>query len=880
LAASTARSIPERFEEQVTAHRDRWAVRSEHESLTYGSLNEAANRVARAILETAPHTDVVGVFINHGASVIVAMLGILKSGKVFLPLDVRQPLSRARQILDDSGAGMLLSDDQNQEKAVALCHSDLQLVNADGLRGTGSSPNLGLAISTDAPACMTYTSGSTGSPKGVVQTHRNLLSRTETYTELLQLTDQDRLTMLAPCSVAQGLSSALQALLNGACLYPFPLHELGIGELSPWLAGEAITVFVATASTFRHFARTLADGDTFPYLRVIRIGSEQMLAEDFTRFCRHFPEHCVLVCTLGSTEAGPITSYVMSRHSHIVDVVPAGYPVAGAIVRIVDEDGQECDDGEVGEIAVHSRYLSPGYWRGPGQPLASLAGGPQIDGKTFYRTGDLAARRGDGCLEFRGRKSRRVKIRGFRVELEEIERSLSASPMVLEAAVIERGDRMGDTTLAAYVVPRPGQRVTADDLRTQLATRLPQYAIPGSFEFLSSLPRTASGKVQRTALAEPPAAEVRTISQPPRDAVEVCLTHLWEDLLERRPIGTTEDFFELGGHSLLAARLSASIARHFDVKLPLATFLTSPTIERQAQLIRARTVRKQWSPLVPIRTTGSKPPLFCVHLADGNVLAYRDLARRLPSDQPVYGLQARGLDGKSPVNTRIEDMARDYVDAIRQLQPAGPYAICGWSFGGRVAFEIARQLEQHGERVALLALFDTAATGPGRGKKGTRFIAGLPAHLKTIIHDANRLAHVRRMLRTAKQVCTDYMWRRVVLWQRSGRWLPSTLQNVAQASRNARRDYVPGSYCGSVTLFKVARETTSTGRDPLLGWGSLVSGGVTVHEVPGNHFNMVFEPHVRTLAEKMTACLNAAWNRAEPSSNPPTGAGHGADRAA
>ena len=187
----------------------------------------------------------------------------------------------------------------------------------------------------------------------------------------------------------------------------------------------------------------------------------------------------------------------------------------------------------------------------------------------------------------------------------------------------------------------------------------------------------------------------------------MCLTNLWEELLEQHPISITDDFFALGGHSLLAARLSASIERAFGVKLPLATFLMAATIERQAKLLRALGKQEEWPLLVPIRAGGSKPPLFCVHLADGNVLSYRDLARHLPSDQPLYGLQSRGLDGIGRMNTRIEDMARDYVAAIRNMQPRGPYAICGWSFGGIVAFEMARQLADEGQTVELLALFDT-----------------------------------------------------------------------------------------------------------------------------------------------------------------------------
>jgi thioesterase domain-containing protein len=260
-------------------------------------------------------------------------------------------------------------------------------------------------------------------------------------------------------------------------------------------------------------------------------------------------------------------------------------------------------------------------------------------------------------------------------------------------------------------------------------------------------------------------------------------------------------------------------------------------------------------------------------------LSYRDLARHLSSDQPLYGLQSRGIDGMSRINTRIEDMARDYVAEIRKAHPCGPYAICGWSFGGTVAFEIARQLEQEGQVVALLALFDTHAPGRAR-QRGSRtglrrHVSRVPVHVRTFLHGPGRVAYVGHKARTARQLVEAPLWRLLVLWQRRGGWLPRALQSVTQANKYALRDYGPQAYGGRVTLFKATQR-----RDPLMGWGPLATGGLEIHEVPGTHRTMVFEPHVRTLAEKLARCLDKAWAWAEASAGQPTGAGHGGDRAA
>jgi thioesterase domain-containing protein/acyl carrier protein len=356
--------------------------------------------------------------------------------------------------------------------------------------------------------------------------------------------------------------------------------------------------------------------------------------------------------------------------------------------------------------------------------------------------------------------------------------------------------------------------------------------------------------------------------RPPIDAVELRLADLWEDAFGRRPASVTADVFELGGHSFRSsARLGMLIEEAFDIRFPLVTFMTAATLAEQANLVRRQQdVQTAWPSLVPIRESGSKPPLFFVHMADGHVLSYRDLMRRLPPDQPLYGLQSRGLDGTSPINTRIEDMARDYVAEMRRAYPYGPYAICGWSFGGTVAFEMARQLEQQQRRVALLALFDTRVpTQTVRRRQAKRiwiqtlrtpaYFSRVLAYIKGALARPNRHSPVTGSVEAR-------VWQSLALDYHREFRLPRTLENIVKANKMAVYEYVPQAYGGRVTVIRALHRLSQKSRDPLLGWGTLSIGDLELHQVAGNHLTLLYEPHVRSLAETLTRCLDRAWSEA------------------
>jgi thioesterase domain-containing protein/acyl carrier protein len=424
-------------------------------------------------------------------------------------------------------------------------------------------------------------------------------------------------------------------------------------------------------------------------------------------------------------------------------------------------------------------------------------------------------------------------------------------PDVREALVQVRQVAPGEKGLVAYVVPKEGHAPTERELAVFLRGKLPGYMVPTAIVMLDALPVTSSGKVDRQALPIPDRGEVqsRRTASPPRDALERRLVAIWEEVLGVHPVGVDDNFFDLGGHSLLAVRLIGTVDRALEVRLPLAMLLQAPTIAEQAGQIKSRGWSAPWSSLVPIQPAGSKPPLFCIHWAGGHVLIYRDLARLLGPDQPVYGLQALGLEGKQAPHTRIEDMAAHYVREVRSLQPSGPYYLAGASMGGRIAFEMAQQLAAQGNHVALVALFDTV---------GEVERQPLPVRERLQLHARNLGARdlSARM---------GYLWERTqsrlnrILYGvliRSGTRLPPFLRNLKEISYQAAVNYHPRLYPGKVTLFRARERMPGSTSDFFLGWDRVAGGGMEVHEIPGDHVSLMKEPGVRLLAEELKRCLS------------------------
>ena len=584
------RSLTSRFDRQVAKNPDRRAVKTKSGHLTYAELNAAANRLAGAILgKCGQGQEPIALLLENGAAIMTAIFGVLKAGKLYMPMDPSYPQARIKAMLEDSQAGLILTNARHLSLANESAGSNVQVINVDDLDSSLFGENPHLPLSADTLACILYTSGSTGEPKGVVHSHRNILHKTMEYTNALRFCAQDRMALLSPCTFSLSVGFIFGALLNGACLYPVDVKGEGLTGLASWLDQEEITVYNSVPSVFRNFAHTLAREENLPRLRLIHLGGEPVTAKDVELYKKHFAPDCVLLHHVGSNETGTIAQCFIDKKTPVHgNTAPAGRPAEGSQVLVLDEDGKPLGFNRVGEIAVKSRYLAVEYWRKPELTRAAFIPDPAGGDEKIYRTGDLGLLRPDGCLEHYGRKDFQIKIRGQKVEVAEIEMALANHAAVKEAVITARENTPGDKYLVGYIVAATKPAPPSKELRSFLQQRLPEYMVPSAFVVLDAFPQTPNGKLDRQALPAP--ILERGDDAPgyalPKDTVEHRLAEIWENLLGNYPVGINDNFFDIGGHSLLLIKLHGELQAAFGVDIPMVELFVYPTINTQAEYLR------------------------------------------------------------------------------------------------------------------------------------------------------------------------------------------------------------------------------------------------------------------------------------------------------
>ncbi len=581
-------SIPERFEKIVQTFSDRIAVKTMHNTLTYDELNMAANRLARAILaRRGAENEPVAIFLEDSALVIIAILAILKAGKIFVVIDPSFPKERINYLLEDSKAKLFVTNKGGFLTAKLHCRQGNQLLNMDELDSDLTSENLRLCLSPDILAVLVYTSGSAGRPKGVMQNHRNILHTVMRDTNTVNISPYDRLSLLRSNGTSGAISDLFDGLLNGAAVYPYTILKEGLAHLSNWLIQEKITIYNSVSSSFRQFLNLLSE-EKFPHLRLMYVGGETIYKNDVDLYKKHFANKSVLVVRMGCGEAGKVCQYLIDKKTEIRDnEVPVGYPHEDLKILLLDDAGKEVAIGAVGEIAIKSRYLSPGYWRMPERTKAAFVSDPTGGDERIYLSGDLGRMASDGCIFHLGRKDSRVKIRGFQVEVVEIENVFLKHQGVKEAIVISQEDHSGESRLVAYWVPNRWPWPTVSELRRHLGKELPNYMVPSVFVALKAMPVMPSGKLDRHALPGPDNSrpELDNLYVPPKNPIEEKLVEIWEDMLGIKQVGIHDTFSDLGGHSLLATQVISRVIMTFKVELPMNYLLNSPTVAEMAVVI-------------------------------------------------------------------------------------------------------------------------------------------------------------------------------------------------------------------------------------------------------------------------------------------------------
>jgi amino acid adenylation domain-containing protein len=683
--------------------------------MNFAELDAAASRIAgRVSAAVHERPGFVGLLFDSKLPALTAIVGAARSGRAYVPLDAGDPDDRLRFILRDSEAVALLTETTQLERASELAPINCAVIDIARL-GCGDAEGALTPVGADAPAYLFYTSGSTGQPKGVIQTHRNLLFFADAYARTVDIGASDRVSLLYSLSFSAANMDIFGGMLKGATLCAYDMRRDGVPGLADWLDRERITVLHAVPTVFRELFGSLAPQRTLAHLRAIDLGGEAVFGSDIELFRRHTRDGCILVNHLAATEASVIAQHRIdhSGGTPAEGILPVGRSPEGLRVLIRREDGSAAASGEVGEIVVASPFVSPGYWRRPDLDAAAFSVDAAEPGWRRYATGDLGRIDDAGDLHFLGRRGSRVKVRGHTVDLTEIEAALTACPGVSKAAVLQLTGQSGlhAERLVAYLAVASDTDRDPLTVRRHLATRIPSYMFPRDYLFLDALPLTTSGKVDRRALSSielPDTAELLG-SEPPRTDLERGVAAIFEDLLKLEPIGRSADFFRLGGDSLSLVHLQAELRDTFGVAL--ANPLDDLTVAGIAEAIgcmqaESPDVLQTIPVLVPLRRSGSAPPLYLIHGRLAQALVSPHFLELLGEEQPVWAFQAPGLDGIQEPHTTIEAMAAHYVDEIRRRQPEGPYFLGSLCIGVFVAIAMARILRESGETVLPLLLLD------------------------------------------------------------------------------------------------------------------------------------------------------------------------------
>ncbi len=853
--------------EKARQNPDQVALIFEEQQFSYAELDRRSNQLAHHLRSLGVGPEVlVGLCVERSLEMVVGLLGILKAGGAYVPLDPSFPQARLAYMIADSGMRVLVTHRQlDQRLAVrppSILHldSDWEAIARQDTTDAGLPP-----AQPENLAYVLYTSGSTGKPKGVAIPHAAVVNLLRSMQREPGFSANDRLLAVTTLSFdIAGLELYLPLVSGGTTVIASHEDTYDPARLLQRIRQSQCTVMQATPATWR--ALLEAEWEGSKKLKLL-CGGEALP--------RDLAQALLPRCAELWNMYGPTETTIWSTVHKVTSAdgpVPIGRPIANTQVFILDEHRQLAPPGIVGELYIGGSGLARGYLARPELTAEGFVESPFAPNVRLYRTGDRARWLADGILECLGRVDNQVKIRGFRIEPGEVESALARHPAVGQCVVVAREDSHGEKILTAYLEPQPDQPApVVSDLRAHLSSDLPAYMIPSAFVVLQKLPLTPNGKIDRNALPSPnqEPIEVSREVAAPRDPIEQTLVQIWSRILRVRSIGIHDNFFELGGHSLLAVRIVAEIEAVAKKRLPLATFLQAPTISDLADVLRKEDWKPSWSSLTPIRAGGSRPPLFLMHSHGGNVLEYYPLAKCLDADQPVYALQARGLDGNIIKDQSFEDMVGAHLAELRSLQPEGPYFLGGYCLGGLLALEAARQLSAAGEEVALVVLIQSINPNCARFNPDLNVLQrGWYRTTKRVDLELEYLRQrgANHILERCRRTWDIARARAAIAFdnstgnghrQQKSRSLAYTLEMLAIEHEKARLRYTPRSYSGPVILFRASRQLSGLMTDYTLGWKDLLNRNLEICEVPGHQETMLSEPNVSRLAEKLTAELHA-----------------------
>ncbi|WP_186381044.1 amino acid adenylation domain-containing protein [Paenibacillus xylanexedens] len=831
-------SIHELWQQKVNETPDALAVTCGAVQLTYIQLNQQANQLARYMQERGVREhNLVGICLDKSVQMVVSILAVLKAGAAYVPIDPSYPPERLSYMLQDASPHTMVIN------SAGLEHLSMDSMNVICLDreyeqiSLESTKDIESTVASDSMAYVIYTSGSTGKPKGVMIAHRGVVNLALDNIETFAVTPADHVMQFASFSFDGSVFETMTALLSGASLHIYQRGE----DLGAFLQRQHITF-----GAFPPSVLATLEEEEVANLRVMIVAGEKCPAE----LIEKYNQHNRMYNSYGpseSTVAATVYQYRVEQPDSI------GRPITNSRVYILDQYLQPVPVGVQGEIYIAGRGLALGYLNKPDLTAERFVESRFHTDERLYKTGDLGRYYTDGSIQFLGRTDYQVKIRGFRIELGEVEATLAEHPHVDEVLVDARANHLGDQTLVAYLVLKENYAWDYGPLEKYAQERLPIHMVPSHWVFVPEFPLTPNNKIDRKALADPVWEDEATMDTDQLTQEEARLRDLWIEVLgSGNPIGSSSNFFKLGGHSLKAMQLISKINKSYGVQLAVKQLFMYPTLSQLAVSIQKGIIHETNQIRVPLQAGRGEKTLFVIHPQGGDVLGYLDLVRQLEDDVTVYGLQARGYNSEETPLTTIEDMAQAYLQEMDQVQSHGPYHILGWSFGGYIAVEITRLLEQRGDEVALLGIVDVPAEAIKAGADSRS--TSVPS---LSMCAATQLGLTMEMLDGEVE---EYDLAQIYALAKKWNRLPPGL-TMEQMTRNARimvlnqraieKYILKGKLRTDIHLWYASQPTDTHQVIHPSGWHGLSLGKVYAQELACNHFTIVTTPYVHVIAEKL-----------------------------
>ncbi len=838
------------FEEQVLKTPDAIALRKGDKTLTYNELNKQANRLANLLIDSGiVPEDNIGLLVTRDFEMIIGMMAILKSGGAYVPIDPEYPIDRQEYIFNQSLLKMVIAD-RDYPLRTLIDEKKFIIIDFNNLTIFGEI-NPGLQIDSKQLAYTIYTSGSTGRPKGVMIEHHSAVNLVLWVNSTYNVGTNDRLLFITSMCFDLSVYDVFGMLSAGGTLVIAESKEIqNVRTLQEMLVKYDITFWDSVPTTMDYLVRDLEreqPGYRHNGLKTVFMSGDWIPVDLPERMKAFFPEADVISLG-GATEATVWSNYFpVKKTDKNWKSIPYGKPITNNFFYILDEQLQPVPFGVMGDLYIGGVGVARGYANDPEKTNNAFVPDPfnKSLGGVMYRTGDLGRMMPDLNMEFLGRKDNQVKIQGFRIELGEVESVLNSCEIVRSAVVLAKDDIDGKKMLVAYIVPK--QKFDKEKVVEFLKTKLPQYMVPAVWIEMEDLPLTSNGKIDRKSLPDHQEviAEKKKIYLEPNTETEKVMAALWKESMGLDQISVDDNFFELGGHSLMAVRILSKFEKKTGRNFQLAILFKYPDIRSLSDFIDNFHNESIYTSLVPIKPSGNKPPLYIIHGEGLNILNFSHLATYVDPEQPIFGLQAKGLNSIDEPLDNLPAIAGHYLNEILQHNPNGPYLIAGYSFGGYVAVEMRKQLADMGKQVKMLMMFDTNAEKTEYKdwysvlpKKVRRH---LPRIVKSLMYQPVKL--LKAVIRRVSDKIAENSEKK-----RDARVFYQQIKNIKQKHLIAFRKYPMVPFDDKVYLYRADICVHYVNDPEFLGWKKFAKKGVELYHIPGDHLSMLLPPNVKEFA--------------------------------